>query len=213
MLGIDSAEKEEDGMTQEMDNRELRERLDLMESMIAEGRQATGNWGWAFVLWGVAYYIAFAWSWSGWKAMAAWPVTMIAAGVVCGIVAGRRAGRHPRTGITRAISSVWYVMGVCLLTVMLSLAFSGRLDNHVSLAIVGAMLAVPNGVSSLILKWKMQFVCALAWLAVAEVGCFGTETQGMVAFLVATFLCQIVFGIYVMVTESRQQQLHGEAHA
>jgi hypothetical protein len=204
---------EEDDMAQELDNRELRERLDLMETMIAEGRQATGNWGWAFIFWGIAYYIAFAWTWSGWIPNAAWPVTMIVAGIVCGIAVARRARRRPRTGITRTISATWLVMGICLLTVMLSLAYSGRLDNHVSLAIVGAMLAVPNGVSSVILKWRMQFVCALAWLGVTEVACFGTARQGLIAFLAATFLCQIVFGIYVMIAESRREQVGGEAHA
>lgn len=200
-------------MTQEMDNGELRERLDLMESMIAEGRQATCNWGWAFLLWGVAYYVAVGWSWSGWYAMAAWPVTMIVTGVACGVLAGRRRKGRPWTGITRAISSAWWVMGVCLLTVMLSLAYSGRLNSHISVAIVGAMLAVPNGVSSLVLKWKMQFVCALVWLGVAEVGCFGSEMQGLIAFLAATFFCQIVFGAYAMIMESRRGQVRGEAHA
>lgn len=199
-------------MAQEMDNRDLRERLDLIETMIAEGRQATVNWGWAFVLWGLAYYAAFAWTWSGWKPMLAWPVTMIAAGVVTGIVAGRRSRGRPRKGVVRAVSSIWLVMGILLLVLMLSLAYSGRLDNHISLAVVGTMLALANGASSLILKWKLQFVCALAWLAMAEVGCFGSQAQGLIAFLVAVFFCQIVFGVYAMIAESRRR-VHGEAHA
>jgi hypothetical protein len=200
-------------MANETENRELRERLELMETMIAEGRQVTGNWGWAFVLWGVAYFIAFAWASSGWNPVEAWPVTMIVAAIVCGIVASRRARRRPRTGAGRAISSIWLVMGTILMVLMLSLGLSGRLDSHNSLAIVGAMLALANGVSSLILKWKMQFACGLVWLAAGEVGCFGTETQGMIAFLAATFFCQIVFGIYAMMAESRRRHVQGEAHA
>ena len=200
-------------MAQEMDNRELRERLDLIESMIAEGRKVTGDWGWAFVLWGVAYYIAFAWTWSRWEPMLAWPVTMIAAGLVTAIVAGRRSQGRPRKGIVRAVSSIWLVMGVLLLVLMMSLGYSGRLDNHVSLAEVGTMLALANGASSLILRWKAQFACALAWLGVAEVACFGTAMQGTIAFLAATFFCQIVFGTYVMITESRRRQVQGAAHA
>lgn len=199
-------------MAQEMDSQELTERLELIENMIAEGRQVTGNWGWAFVLWGVAYYVAFAWTWSGWKPMLAWPVTMIVAGVTTGVVAGRRSRGRPRKGMVRAVSSIWLVMGILLLVLMMSLAFSGRLDNHISLAVVGTMLAVANGASSLILKWKMQFACALAWLGMAEIGCFGSETQGLIAFLAATFFCQIVFGVYAMMTESRRQ-VQGEAHA
>ena len=37
---------------------ELKDRLSLIESMIAEGRRTTESWGWTFVLWGVAYYIS-----------------------------------------------------------------------------------------------------------------------------------------------------------
>jgi hypothetical protein len=198
-------------MTHEMDNQELRERLDLMESMIAEGRQATGNWGWSFVLWGVAYYVAFTWSALG-QGMLAWPVTMTAAGVLTGVLSRRMARNHPRTGAGRAIGSIWMVTGTLLLVLMMSLAFGGRLDGHVSLAIVGTMLAVTNGVSSVILKWKLQFACALLWLGAGEVGCFGTEKEGIVAFLAATFVCQIVFGIYVMIAGPRAR-MQGEAHA
>lgn len=199
-------------MAQEMENRELRERLDLIESMVAEGRKLTGNWGWAFILWGVAYYVAFAWTMSGWYAVAAWPITMLAAGVVTGIVSGRMSRKRPRTGVGRAILSIWLTMGVLLLVLMMSLGFSGRLDNHISLSVVATMLALANGASSLILKWKAQLVCALVWLAAAEVACFGTETQQLIAFLAATFFCQIVFGIYAMICESRRR-LHGEVHA
>lgn len=199
-------------MAQDMDNRELRERLNLIESMIAEGRRATGNWGWAFVLWGVAYYVAFAWTLSGWNPVAAWPVTMIVAGVATGIVAGRRTRGRERNGIARAVSSIWMVMGILLLVLMMSLGFSGRLDSHNSLAIVGTMLALANGASSLILKWKMQFASALVWLGAVEAACFGSESQGLIAFLAATFFCQILFGIYAMIRESRRQA-QGAAHA
>ena len=43
-------------------NPELTERLELIESMIAEGRRSSESWGWVFVLWGVAYYVAIAWA-------------------------------------------------------------------------------------------------------------------------------------------------------
>lgn len=199
-------------MTQDADSQELNDRLDLIQSMIAEGRHATCNWGWLFVLWGVAYYVAFAWSAMG-QSSIAWPVTMIAAGLVTGIIRGRRTRNHPRTGIRTAIGSIWLTMGVSLFVLMMSLGYSGRLDNHLSVAIMGSMLAIANGASGLILRWRMQFACALAWLAAAEVACFGTAAQGLIAFLAATFFCQIVFGIYAMIRESRRPRVQGEAHA
>ncbi len=198
-------------MTDNMENHELQERLRLIETMIAEGRRVSGNWGWSFVLWGVAYYVAFAWSALDRSAFA-WPVTMIAAGVVTGIASSRRVRNHPRTVMGRAIGSIWMTMGIALFVLMFSLGYSGRIDNHVSLAIAGSMLAVANGASGLILRWKMQLACALVWLAAAEVACFGTEMQGLVAFLAATFFGLIVFGIYAMIRESRRRQ-GGVVHA
>jgi hypothetical protein len=44
------------------ENQELTERLELIESMIAEGRRSTAKWAWTIVLWGVAFYVAIAWS-------------------------------------------------------------------------------------------------------------------------------------------------------
>src|SRR5579863_6686682 len=105
-------------------NQELRERLDLIGNMIAEGRHVTGNWGWAFVLWGVAYYVAFAWASSGWNSIAAWPATMVVAAVVSGVMGNRRARNRPRTGAGRAIGSIWLTMGTCLFVVMISLGFA-----------------------------------------------------------------------------------------
>jgi hypothetical protein len=49
-------------MTANAEELELKDRLSLIESMIAEGRRTTESWGWTFVLWGVAYYVAIAWS-------------------------------------------------------------------------------------------------------------------------------------------------------
>ena len=49
-------------MTGNAEELELKDRLNLIETMIAEGRRTTESWGWTFVLWGVAYYIAIAWA-------------------------------------------------------------------------------------------------------------------------------------------------------
>ena len=97
--------------------------------------------------------------------------------------------------------------------VLMSLGLSGRYDTHVFLAIIGAMLGTANMASAMILKWKMQFVCALVWLGSAVMACFGNEEQTGIAFLAATFFCQIVFGIYAMILESQRRKQKGVAHA
>src|ERR1700693_4349852 len=62
----------------------LNERLTLIGTMIAEGRRTTESFSWVFVLWGLAYYVAIAWSTGGFTGVIwgsrymAWPVTMIA---------------------------------------------------------------------------------------------------------------------------------------
>lgn len=199
-------------MTDEMDGKNLAERVRLIENMMAEGRQGTARWGWSFVLWGVAYLVATAWAsgWVGggvWSQRFAWPVTMIAAGIATGVVIVRMKKGQPATALGRAVSATWRAMGISLFIVLMSLGYSGRYDTHVFLAIIGSMLGTANLASAMILRWKMQYACALVWIGSAVLACFGTEEQAGIAFLVATFFCQIVFGIYAMFLESQRRKL------
>ena len=206
-------------MSEETDSVELAERLKLIESMMAEGRQRTASWGWTFVLWGVAYLVATAWS-SGlvggplWvQRYLAWPVTMIAASIATGVGISRMKKGQPANTMGRALGATWAAMGISLFVVLMSLGLSGRYDQHVFVAIIGGMLGVANMASAIILKWKMQFACAVVWLASAVAACFGTVEQAGISFLTATFFCQIVFGIYAMILESRRHRQSGAAHA
>jgi hypothetical protein len=191
---------------------ELTERLKLIETMIAEGRQGQESWGWTFVLWGVAYYVAVLWATWG-RSYLAWPVTMTVAGVLTSVVASRMSHGHPETTLGRAIGAAWMAVGVSLMVVLVSLAASGRYDEHVFVAIVGAMLATAHATSAMILKWKAQFGCALVWIAACVAACFGSEMATSIGFLVATFFGQIVFGIYAIIRESRRRRQHEAAHA
>jgi hypothetical protein len=195
---------------------ELRDRLDLIESMIAEGRRTTESWGWVFVLWGVAYYVAIAWAAWGHSALA-WPVTMILAGVLTGILISITERRRPETTVGRAMAAIWIGMGISTFLVMIALGMTARLDAHNSVAIVAAMLGAANAASSIILRWKVQFACAVAWWAAGGIAAFASETVTGISFLVAIFLCQIVFGIYGMLAESRKRSSRlpsqGASHA
>jgi hypothetical protein len=192
-------------MTGNMAEQELKDRLNLIESMIAEGRRTTESWGWIFVLWGVAYYVAIAWStWS--HSTLAWPVTMIGASVLTVVLVSRRRRSGPATTIGRAMGAIWFAMGVSSFLLLLSIGMSGRFEFHIFVAIIGAMLGMANATSSIILKWKMQFGCAIVWWAAAVIGCFGSEIQGSIAFVIAIFLCQIVFGIYGIIGGSRERR-------
>jgi len=192
---------------------ELKDRLSLIESMIAEGRRNTERWGWMFVLWGVAYYVAMAWSAWGHSAWA-WPVTMFIAVVVTIAVASLKSGNHPGTTLGRAIGSIWIALGISMFLLFLALGLSGRLtDQHLFVAVISAILGMANGASALILRWKVQFACAAAWWVTAVATCFGTDSQGTTVFLVAIFLCQIAFGTYGVIAEAQERKRRGPIHA
>ena len=192
---------------------ELKDRLSLIENMIAEGRRNTENWGWAFVLWGVAYYLAIAWS--AWDHSAwAWPVTISIAVIVTVAVASLKAANGPQTAVGRAIGSIWIALGISMFVLFLTLGVTGRLtDQHLFAAAISAMLGMANGASALILRWKVQFASAVVWWVAAVVTCFGSEAQSLIVFLAAIFLGQIVFGIYGMIAEARERKRRGLIHA
>jgi hypothetical protein len=190
-------------MQEHTTEQELKERLSLIESMIGEGRRSIESWGWTFVLWGVAYYLAIAWSAWG-HSVWAWPVTALITVIVTVVIASLKAGNHPGTTLGRAIGSIWIALGISMFLLFLALGVSGRLtDQHLFVAVMSAILGLANGASALILRWKIQFACAIVWWVVAVATCFVTDAQSTILFLVAIFLCQIVFGIYSHIAEAQ----------
>jgi hypothetical protein len=154
-----------------METQELKERLALIEQMMMAGRRSTENWGWTFVLWGVAYYVAIGWSALG-AASYAWPVTMVATCVLMGVFLARR-DRKPNTTMNRAIIGVWIALGVTMMALMPALAISGRFaDAHGSIAVVCALLGMANGASGIVLRWRLQIASACVWWVSSIVACF-----------------------------------------
>jgi hypothetical protein len=198
-------------MQDETTSHDLKDRLALIETMIAEGRRSTESCGWTFVLWGMAFYVAIAWAAWGHSAWA-WPVTMAAAVVATAMLVSIKAGREPETTAGRAVGSVWLALGISMFLLFLSLGIAGRLtDPHVFIAVVSGMLGMANATSAFILRWKIQLGCAVIWWAAAVAACFGTDNRAAVVFLTAIFLCQIAFGVYGMVREGKSRP--GTAHA
>lgn len=186
---------------------ELRDRLSLIEDMFAEGRRGTQRFGWTFVLWGVVYIVAMTWTqWS--QNPWAWPITTGAGVIATFVLASRMPRLHRQTTLDRAVISIWIALGTSMVLLFPALGFTGKLsDQHIFFATVCAFLGFANGASGLILRWRMQMLCAAVWWATSVATCFGTENQSSVVFLVAVFFCQIVFGIYGMVSESKARNL------
>lgn len=201
-------------MPHQMDEQELKAQLNLIESMIAQGRRTTEHWSWAFVLWGLAYMVAIAWSAWGHSTVLAWPVTMVAAGLLTWFIAARESQQKAETTLGRAVGSIWLAMAITMFLVFPALGFSGRLtDGHVFIAVASAILGLANGASGVLLRWGAQFACAAVWWAASVLSCFLSENQSIVVFLVAIFLCNIVFGIYAMTREARGRRARGAVHA
>ena len=197
-------------MTDQPNNQELRERLELIENMLLAGRRKTESWGWTFLLWGVAYYVAIAvnhFTHSRWS----WPATMIAAGIIT-FVLSRIRHSQPGTSMSRIICAVWIALGISMFLLFMSMAINHMLGSRIFWAIACTLLGMANGISGITLKWKVQIACAVVWWAASAAVCFSDAQQGFVEFLFAIFFCQIVFGIYAMICDSRRRRT-GNAHA
>jgi fatty acid desaturase len=189
-------------MAEFADRQELNDRLSLIENMIAEGRRSTESWGWTFVLWGVAYYVAIAWAYFG-NPTFAWPVTMVVAGLITGIVASRRSDNGRETTLGRSMMSVWLALGISLFIFGICSGIARHTPQQVFIAVIAVMLGMANATSSLILRWKAQFGCAIVWWSAAIVSLLGSVNTSSIAFLTAIFFCQIVFDAYMMISEAR----------
>jgi hypothetical protein len=104
-------------------------------------------------------------------------------------------------------------MGISMFALLLPLGLSGRADQQVCVAVVATLLGTATAASGILIKWKAQFACAVVWWLASAASLFGTVTQSLIAFLAAVFICQIVFGIYAMILESREQRKQGAVNA
>jgi len=185
-----------------MNEVEIWDRIVLIESMMSEGRKKTESWGWSFVLWGVAYYVATAWATLG-HSNWAWPVTMVVAGALTAavpVLRKREAGRTETT-IGRAIGAVWIGMGSALFLVCMVVGFSGHAEQHALLTTIEGFVGAANVISAIILRWRVQFFVGILWWIAAGVTAFVSIEQTGYIFLAAIFFCQIVFGVYMMISE------------
>ncbi len=200
-------------MNQETSAQDLNDRLKTIEGMLAEGRRSTGCWGWSFVLWGVAFYVAMGWSAWGQSAWA-WPVTMVTAAVITWIVASTRAGGGAETTLGRAIAWLWRAAGISMFLLLFSIGISGKLTApQLSIAVASGMLGMTHAASAFTLRWKVQLGVAVIWWAAAVAACFATVNQAVIIFIIAIFVGMIAFGAYGMVRDGGTRSHRGAAHA
>jgi hypothetical protein len=174
----------------------------------AKEEPAGDSYGWVFILWGLAYYTAIAWSARS-HFHGAWSVCMASCMVLVSCIGRLKRHSAPATGIGRAIASLWTATSLAMLLLFPVLGAGGHLDGHSFIAIMAAMLGAANAASGLILRWKAQLACAAIWWAATAFSCVASETQLNAAFWIAIFLCQIAFGFYAMILDARRNNKNG----
>jgi len=190
-----------DGTTRE----ELVERVALMEAMIAEGRQATGRYGWIFVLWGLVdmagFFLQSAWPHSFWP----WP-TVLSVGIGLQLIGLRIfcAGSGTRTVKNRALTAVWRMMGITLMLYCFSGMFSHHAEGRSYVAAIFMIFGLAHGISAMILRWSAQGAVSVVWL-VGGVGCY-VITNHWMQYLFVAEMCvgMVLFGLYAMALERRR---------
>ena len=185
---------------------ELLARLELIEAMMREGRKTTGRYGWAFVLWGVAFLIAIGWTSITGHGNLAWPVTMISAAVIQGVVGGMLRCAKPQTHIARSIGAIWSAVGITMFAYPFAIGTGGHFEIHALICAVEALLGVANGASAFTLRWRGQFLIALLWWISSAVTSFVPAALVIPILAAATLIGQIGFGLYLMYLEHRDRR-------
>jgi glucan phosphoethanolaminetransferase (alkaline phosphatase superfamily) len=193
-------------MTQEEKNskEELLTRLELIESMLLEGRKTTSYHGWTFLLWGVAFLVAIGWmEWLPHGELA-WVVTMPVTALFSAIL-----GSRLRTckWSARSLAAIWIAVSAALFLYMFSVGYSGHAEMHTLWAAMETLLGVANCASAIMLRWRVQMGVAILWWIAAAASCFVPAALLIPILAGATLFCQVGFGLYLIYLERRDQKL------
>ncbi len=143
---------------------ELLQRVELMETMIAEGRKSTARFGWIFVMWGLIYFAAMGWvvflPFKEW----AWPVS-VTVGILVGVIRFRRMRAMGIIGNDRgrSVGVVWQAMCVAIILYVIAAGASGHGNQPAYYAAVFFFVGLAHGTSAGILRWGVQGLVAFIW--------------------------------------------------
>jgi hypothetical protein len=194
--------KNESGGT---DRDELLQRLELMETMIAEGRRATCRHGWIFILWGLVVLIA-----TGWQSLqphSRW-VWWICGGVglVLNVLGLRLRSKQQgqSSGIERSVGAVWRWMGVTLVLYVGSVLLTRFGWQYSYLSALLMIVGMAHAISAALLRWRVQALVAGVWWSGGVAVLFlNSHTAARIVFVAEMGLGMIAFGIYATIQERR----------
>jgi hypothetical protein len=198
---------EPDGGTSRND---LVQRIELMESMIAEGRRSTTRCGWIFFLWGMVDLTAWCWQHflphSNFAGRWAWPVCLIAGAILTciGLVLQKRRQSRSLTMKCLNVEGVWFMMGVALAIFITCAMVRGLTWQYSYIAGLLIIVGLAHAISAVILRWRVQgAMAAIWWLGGIATFCARSQRDVQLIMLVDMCLSMIAFGLYGMLLERR----------
>jgi hypothetical protein len=193
---------------------ELVQRLDLMEAMIAEGRQYTGRNSWIFVLWGVVDLLALSWQHYSprFGGPWAWPICLTAGVLltVAGKVTQRSNPGYSKNAKCSRVMSVWGMMGLAM-GIYVASAMLTHFDWQFSyMAAILMMMGMAHAISAMLLRWPMQgVVAAVYWAGGVAILAFNSGRATNVIWLIEMGVVMIVFGLYATRVEQTGSRMKG----
>src|ERR1017187_3583409 len=193
---------------------ELLQRLELMESMIAEGRQYTGRNSWIFVLWGVVDLVAMSWQYyfPNFGGRWAWAICL-PAGVVltlAGKARQRKGAGYSKNQECSRVMSVWGMAGLGM-----GIYVAGGMLTHFDwqfsyMAAILMMIGIAHAISAAILRWWMQgLTAAVYWAGGAAILAFNSWRATNGIWLIEMCVVMIAFGLYATRVEPTGSRMKG----
>lgn len=188
------------------DRDDLVARLDLIEAMIAEGRQATVRFGWIFVLWGLVDLTGLFIEWMHPGHVWNWPV-VISTGFALqalGFSLRRRTGRNCGPNMRgRAVGAIWAMMGVTLVLYCFTAIFTHQAWGHAYIAAIFMIIGMAHAASAIILRWPVQGAVAVLWWAGGLALFFVPGSWFLAIFAAEMLFGMVFFGLYAMLLDRR----------
>ncbi|HEY4379911.1 MAG TPA: hypothetical protein VGN01_06160 [Acidobacteriaceae bacterium] len=195
---------------------DLLQRIELMETMIAEGRQATARFGWIFVLWGLVDIGGMALEMAHPGHIWNWPVALTIGMALqfAGLSLRKRVGRECRPNTqARAVSAIWGMMGATLVMYCFTAIFSHQANGRGYLAAIFMTIGLAHAASAIILRWPVQGGVAVLWWAGGITCFFVSGAWFLTIFGVEMVFGMVLFGLYGIYLDHRSAQRIDGAHA
>lgn len=185
---------------------DLVKRLELMETMIAEGRQSTCRHGWIFVLWGLVNLTGMGWQQIQPHSRWVWWVCL-GVGLTLNVLGSKLQKRNPgraRSGAGRSLEAVWSMMGVTMVLYVGTVLLTHFGWQYSYLSALLMILGMAHATSAAILRWSLQAVVAGVWW-VGGCAVLFLNSYRAVRYIFFAEMClgMIAFGLYAMWLERR----------